>query len=161
MRKPAFLNIFIFAFILFFLMPFCSAVVISQGDSIVKADIVRSTYAINGSGIKIGVISDGIDSLSLMQKMGELPSGVTVLSNKNGGDEGTKMLQIIHDIAPGAQLFFHDSGVSPREFNEAINALISAGCQIICDDVNWIADPVFEDGETSTYINDLNLENRS
>ena len=60
----------------------------------------------NGSGVKVGVLSDGVASLSISQAKGSL-GDVTVLSGQTGdGDEGTAMLEIIHAIAPSAKLYF-------------------------------------------------------
>ena len=160
MEKAIYLKIFSIAFIILLIIPGAIAIVISKGDSVVKADQVRSIYGVDGYGVKVGVISDGVDSLPLIQQMGELPSDVTVLSNQNDGDEGTMMLQIIHDIAPGAQLYFHDSGTSPKDFNLAIDALLAAGCQIICDDISFTNDPVYEDGVSAAHIQKLIHGNR-
>lgn len=59
---------------------------------------------------------------------------MNILSNTFGGDEGTAMLEIGHDLAPGAELYFHDCGEDLIAFNQAIDELIAAGCNIICDD---------------------------
>ena len=65
----------------------------------------------NGTGVKIGVLSDGVEYLAEAQASGDLGS-VTVLPGQQGlGNEGTAMLEIIHDVAPGAELFFA-SGVN-------------------------------------------------
>src|SRR5262249_62127136 len=55
----------------------------SEGDVAHQADLARTTYGINGSGVKIGVMSDGVDSLAALQGAGDLPS-VTVLSGQAG-----------------------------------------------------------------------------
>jgi hypothetical protein len=54
------------------------------------------------------VLSTGIPSLSASQAAGELPD-VDVLPGQEGvsnDDEGTAMLEIVHDIAPNAALGF-------------------------------------------------------
>ena len=71
---------------------------------------------------------------------------MTVLRNEVGGDEGTAMLEIVHDIAPNASLSFHDCGWNVLEFNQAIDALADAGCRVIVDDIGWTDEPFFEDG---------------
>jgi len=53
----------------------------------------------------------------------------------DGLDEGRAMLQLIHDLAPGAQLFFHTAIEGPQDFADGINALAEAGCDVIVDDI--------------------------
>lgn len=126
--------------------------VVTAGDSILKAAQTRSTYGVDGTGIKIGVISNGVDHLSTAIAKGDLPSSVSVLSNTCSGDEGTAMLEIIHDIAPGAKLYFHDCGTNALAFNRSIDDLIAAGCDMICDDIGWISEPFFEDGIVAQHV---------
>ena len=45
------------------------------------------------------------------------------------------MLEIIHDLAPGAQLYFATAFTSITSFAQNIRALRAAGCDIIVDDV--------------------------
>ncbi|WP_440951531.1 S8 family serine peptidase [Methanococcoides sp. FTZ1] len=126
--------------------------VVTEGDSIHRTDIVRADYSQDGSGIKIGVISDGVDSLAISQSTGDLPTNVIVLSNEIGGDEGTAMLEIIHDMAPGAELYFHDMGNDVLAFNSAIDSLVDEGCTVIVDDIGWILEPFFEDGVVASHV---------
>ena len=126
--------------------------VTSEGDAILQADDVRAQTGTDGSGIKVGIISNGVDSMSSAVATGDLPSDVTVLSNAIGGDEGTAMLEIVHDLAPGAQLYFHDAGDNVIAFCNAIDALVSAGCDVICDDVSWVTEPFFEDGTIAQHV---------
>ena len=119
--------------------------VTSAGDSVLKADSARSIFGINGSGSKIGVMSDGVDHLADSVASGDLPSGVQVLKN-DAGDEGTAMLEIIHDLAPGANLAFYTGFISSSDMVAGIGALQSAGCNIIVDDIGWYDQPKFEDG---------------
>ncbi|AKB18126.1 MULTISPECIES: PGF-pre-PGF domain-containing protein [unclassified Methanosarcina] len=128
---------------------------VSKGDSILNASSLRGLYGINGTGIKIGIISDGVDSLKDAQATGDISSDVHVLSNKVGGNEGTNMLEIIHDIAPGAELYFHDCGNNRLEFNGAVDALVNEGCTVICDDIGWLAEPFFEDGIVADHVKEV------
>ena len=65
------------------------------------------------------------------------------------------MLEIIHDLAPGAQLAFY-SPVSSADMVVGIGAL-AAGCRIIVDDVTFSSERKFEDGpialETRAFVN--------
>ncbi|OPZ74583.1 MAG: Extracellular serine protease precursor [Firmicutes bacterium ADurb.Bin456] len=126
--------------------------VTSEGDSIHRSDLVRAWFGQDGAGIKIGVISDGVDNWTAARNSGDLPAGLKVLSNKTGGDEGTAMLEVIHDLAPGAELYFHDCGNNKVAFNQAITNLADAGCSIICDDIGWVREPFFEDGIVASHV---------
>lgn len=131
-----------------------SGSVVTQGDAVHRTSDVRSTFSQNGTGINVGIISDGVTNRASSQATGDLPpdgSGLTVLS-AGSGDEGTAMLEIVYDMAPGADLFFHDAGANTIEFNNAITNLVNAGCHIVCDDIGWIAQPFFEDGSVATHI---------
>jgi hypothetical protein len=132
--------------------------VVTEGDSIHQTKTVRDTYGYDGTGIKIGVISNGVDSRASAQATGDLPLdgvGLTVLSNSYGGDEGTAMLEIIYDMVPGAELYFHDLGGNVTSFISAIDNLVNAGVDIICDDVAWVNQPYFEDGIVAQHIDSL------
>lgn len=128
---------------------------VSEGDLILKSSSLRESYGVNGTGIKIGIISDGVDNLKDAQATGDVPSDAHILSNSAGGNEGTNMLEIIHDIAPEAELYFHDCGSSRLEFNRAVDALVNEGCVIICDDIGWLSEPFFEDGIVADHIKEV------
>jgi uncharacterized repeat protein (TIGR02543 family) len=127
----------------------------TQGDSLLKTDLVRAQTGVTGAGIKVGIISDGVDHWTTARDTGDLPSDLTVLSNSVGGDEGTAMLEIVYDMVPDADLYFHDCGSSTLDFNDAIDSLVSAGCNVICDDIGWIAQPFFEDGIVAQHVNSV------
>ncbi|MCB0686138.1 MAG: S8 family serine peptidase, partial [Saprospiraceae bacterium] len=143
--------------------------VTSQGDAAHQADLVRSTLNVDGSGVKIGVLSDSYDQLApgvgaaSDVLSGDLPGpgnpngytqSVQVLSDYPGGtDEGRAMLQIIHDLAPGAELFYATAFGSEADFAQAILNLRNAGCDIIVDDVSYLGEPVFQDGIIAQAVN--------
>lgn len=109
---------------------------------------------ITGSGIKIGIVSDGVEDISEAVDSGALPEGVHVLSPGNG-TEGTVILEVVHKVSPGAELYFHSAGSNKLEFNRAVDTLIAEGCQIICDDVGWPDEPFFEDGIVASHIKEV------
>jgi hypothetical protein len=126
--------------------------IVSQGDHAHAADVVRG-MGITGSGIKVGVLSDGVSSLAAEQAAGHLPA-VTVLSGQAGsGDEGTAMLEIVHALAPNAQLYFATAFSGEAGMATNIQALKSAGCSVIVDDVTYFAEGVFEDGPVAQAVN--------
>ncbi len=120
--------------------------VLTAGDTILSAHHARANFNTTGAGQKVGVLSDGVTHLSTAQASQDLPASVQVLNNRTGGDEGTALLEIVHDLAPGADLAFADNGVSAADFAHNILLLRDAGAKIICDDVLYLLEPAFEDG---------------
>lgn len=129
-----------------------TGLVTTEGDEIHRTYDVRTKHRQSGSGVKVGIISDGVDHWTDARDSGDLPAGLNVLSNTHGGDEGTALLEIVHDMVPDADLYFHDCGNNRLAFNGAIDALVTAGCDVICDDVGWIAEPFFEDGIIASHL---------
>lgn len=118
--------------------------VTTAGDVLHNGPQARSApLGLDGSGIRVGVISDGVSNLASAQGSGDLPPAVNVLM-PGTGDEGTAMLEIVHDLAPGASLDFCAAGSNKIAFGNSIAALHAAGCNVICDDVGWYDDPFFE-----------------
>jgi hypothetical protein len=118
----------------------------SEGDVAHRAFDARGTFHVDGTGIKIGVLSDGVTNLAASQALGDL-GPVTVLPGQTGsGDEGTAMLEIIHDLAPGAQLYFATAFSGITSFAQNIRDLRTAGCDIIVDDVFYFVETPFQDG---------------
>ncbi|MDP6523855.1 MAG: YDG domain-containing protein [Kiritimatiellia bacterium] len=113
-----------------------------------RADTARTTYSVDGSGVSVGVLSDSVESLAALQGTGDLPAGVTVLSGQagSGSSEGTAMLEIVYDVAPGASLYFATAFSGQAQFAQNILDLQTAGCDVIVDDVGYFAEYVFQDG---------------
>lgn len=127
----------------------------TQGDTAHRADQVRA-LGINGAGIRVGVLSDGVNALAAQQMAGELPATVTVVPGQAGnGDEGTAMLEIIHDLAPGADLFFARGGGGPANMANNITTLAGApyNCDIIVDDIFYTNVGVFQDDVIAQAVN--------
>ena len=66
-----------------------------------------------------------------------------------GSSEGSAMMEIVHDMAPGARLYFASAyNYGPTGFADNIRALRSTyGCDVIVDDVEYDDEPPFQDGE--------------
>ncbi len=130
-----------------------SGIAYDKGDSSMYSDFVRGGYNISGKGVKVGVMSDSYNTkfgnpAALDVLNGDLPDSVEVLKEYpgKGGDEGRAMLQIVHDIAPGAKLAFRTGFVSAGDMAEGIKELQQAGCNVIVDDVTFMTEPFFKDG---------------
>ena len=61
-------------------------------------------------------------------------------------DEGRAMMQVVHDVAPGAKLAFHTAVESEADFANGIQALATGGAKVIADDVTYFDEPVYQDG---------------
>ncbi|MBB2947776.1 subtilisin-like proprotein convertase family protein [Actinoplanes lutulentus] len=134
--------------------------VISEGDRTHAADTARTRYKVTGTGVKVCALSDGVDSLAQSQSTGDLPADVDVLTGQEGsGDEGTAMLEIIHDLVPNAQLGFATAFTSEVSFADNIRALrFTAGCDIIVDDVVYYHESPFQDGLPAQAVNDVTAD---
>jgi hypothetical protein len=118
-----------------------------------------------GAGIKVGVLSDSFNDLggaAADEADGALPpaSQIQVLSDlaSGGTDEGRAMLQIIHDIAPGASLAFATADGGEQSFAQNILALAADGCKVICDDVSYFDEPFFQNGVVAQAIQTVEAE---
>ena len=127
-----------------------------EGDIAHRADEARQVFAIDGTGVNIGVLSDSIDYLTNAQAAGDLPL-VTVLPGQggSGSGEGTAMLEIVHSLAPGASLFFATAFAGTASFAQNIRDLQAAGCRIIVDDVLYYNESPFQDGPIAQAVNDV------
>ncbi|MGA2287494.1 S8 family peptidase, partial [Bradyrhizobium sp.] len=131
----------------------------------VQQALDESGLSVNGSGIKVGVISDSFNDLggaAADEADGALPtaSNIDVIKDlpSGGTDEGRAMMQVIHDIAPGASLAFYTADESEQDFANGILALAAAGCKVICDDVAYYDEPFFQNGVVAQAIQTVEAE---
>ncbi len=135
-----------------------------QGDGALRAAAARARFGVDGTGVRVGILSDSFHedlggelegsgcarqlSGSSPQFSGDLPPDVVVLDNgpPRSGDEGAAMGEIIHDIAPGAALLFASAYPDEATFAEAIDMLAGCGADVLADDVIFFAEPMFQDG---------------
>src|SRR5262249_41109368 len=75
-----------------------------------------------------------------------------------GSDEGRAMMQIIHEIAPGASFAFYTAFGSEQDFANGILALAAAGCKVIVDDVGYFDEPFFQNGVVAQAIKTVEAE---
>ena len=131
----------------------------SQGYISHTANQVLSTLGRDGTGVKVGVMSDSVDALSTLIGTGDLPPGTVVLPGQSGNpgtSEGTAMMEIVHDLAPGAQLYFATAFGGVASFAANIRALrFTYHCDIIVDDVTYFNEGVFQDGPIAQAVNDV------
>jgi hypothetical protein len=149
--------------------------VTSGGDSAQRSGLARRQFGLNGKGIKVGALSDSYNQL-----IGERGSVITGdlpgPENPNGykkpvqvlediepfeqatSDEGRAMLEIIHDVVPGAELAFHTAFQGQAGFANGIIALKDSGCNVIVDDVFYYAEPYFQEGIIAQAVNQVAKE---
>ncbi|MCB1032710.1 MAG: hypothetical protein KDD47_02620, partial [Acidobacteria bacterium] len=97
--------------------------VITEGDVAHRADTARTTFGLDGTGVMACAMSDSVDALADLQASGELPPGVLVLPGQSGNpgtSEGTALLEILHDLAPGADLGFATGQGGPSQMAQNI-----------------------------------------
>ncbi len=137
--------------------------VTSQGDRAILADVARNTLGITGNGVTVGVISDSYNCLGgagAAKAAGDLPGAIAVIESpeqdqrcgEKDDDEGRAMMEILHDVAPGAGLAFHTFRGGQAAFADAIRTLTAAGAEVIVDDTTNLAEPMFQDGPVAQAV---------
>ena len=142
----------------------------TQGDTTIKADAVRDRFgqavSIDGTGVKIGVISDSYNANAAAAQHdishGDLPNDVQLLGpllQVPGTDEGRAMLQIIHDIAPKAKLAVSTGSLGAGPFARTICRwppnLAGGKCDVIVDDLTFLTEPFQSDGIVAQTVNEV------
>lgn len=100
-------------------------------------------------------------SINILEEAGAGPTGTGLCSydptyDLPDGDEGRAMMQIVHDVAPGAKLAFYTAVNSEADMANGIQALAGAGAKIIADDVTYFDEPFFQDGLIAQAIDTVN-----
>jgi hypothetical protein len=161
--------------------------VVSEGVTQLNVPPAREApFEVEGEGIAVGVLSDSLNqateaisggavatklpqdvlSKDLPGKRNTCPGQSTAvedLRDYEGGeasfDEGRAMLQIVHDMAPSAELAFNSAFNGELAFAEGIEDLAKpvieggAGSQVIVDDVGYFEEPFFQDGPVAVAVN--------
>jgi subtilisin family serine protease len=144
----------------------------TQGDVAIGADKARQLFNVDGSGVTVGVISDSFNNLGGAEAdvaSGDLPSGIRVLQDfpSGGEDEGRAIMQLIHDVAPGANFLFHTPSTSDSlstitaDYANAIRKLTDAGAKVIVSDIGDPLDPMFQDGIVAQTIDSVVFKGNS
>jgi hypothetical protein len=111
-----------------------AGLVTSEADALLHMDQLRA-QGFRGGGVRVGVISTGVVNLASYQSAGLLPAGIYVSKNTAGSlDEGSWMLELVHQHAPDAVLGFCDA--VDLDFNACIQDLGNTfHADIIVDDI--------------------------
>ncbi len=133
--------------------------VVTEGDVTLGVDTAREALKVSGVGVTVGVLSDGVDSLAASVATGDLPADVQVLPGQaGGGNEGTAMLEIVHDLAPKAKLAFGTANNGVDGFADNIRALRAAGADVIVDDVLYFVESPFQDGTIARAVREVTAD---
>jgi subtilisin family serine protease len=151
-----------------------AGLVTTQGDRALRADGARKRFDVDGTGVRVGVLSDSFDCATGPVFAGQmftraaddvasndLPVDIHVLEDLSATpsdacfDEGRAMMQIIHDLAPGAALSFHTALRGQDDFAQGILRLADDGAQVIVDDVGIFSEPMFESGVIGRAVNQV------
>ncbi len=163
--------------------PVCpSGEVVSEGDQQLNAAKAREELLVDGSGVKVGILSDSFDQATEAadgsgpiathaledEESGDLPgpaaspctnqSPVEVLDEEEElegegpSDEGRAMVQIVHDLAPGASIDFASAFNGETAFAANIGELAEAEADVIADDVFYLEEPFFQDGPIAVAV---------
>ncbi|HEY2479696.1 MAG TPA: S8 family serine peptidase [Solirubrobacterales bacterium] len=158
--------------------------VISQGLAQLNVPAARAAFGARGAGETIGVLSDTFNKATTAIGGGTIASHAhqDEVSNDLPGpasgcvgqqvpvrviadgptaeatDEGRAMLQVVHDLAPHAELAFATAYSTELEFAHNIERLAEpvgaggAGADVIVDDVGYFGEPFFQDGPIADAI---------
>lgn len=161
-----------------------AGIAVTQGDTQLHAAEARASAEVDGSGVTVGILSDSFDKATEAAdesgpietheaedvESGDLPgaaspcpgetANVNVLDDPDsqGEDEGRAMAQIVHDLAPKANLAFATAFISETSFAENIELLAKpvgeggAGANVIADDVTYPTEPFFQEGVVGNAV---------
>jgi Subtilase family len=150
----------------------CFGAATSEGDLQLNAMAARDGFEVDGSGVKVGILSDSFnrDLSADTRESADIASGdlpgtgnpcgytapVQILDDSEAGgeDEGRAMAQIVHDLAPGAEIAFASAFGGELSFAENIKKLSEAGASVIADDVFYTEEPFFQDGPVAVAVDE-------
>jgi subtilisin family serine protease len=168
--------------------------VVSEGVTQLNAQKAREEFNDEGEGITVGVLSDSLNQANEAVSGGnvaskepkdiftkDLPGKRNTCPGQGNAvedlqdyerepgaeepfDEGRAMLQIVHDMAPKAELAFNSAFNGELAFAAGIENLAKpiseggAGAKVIVDDVGYFEEPFFQDGPVAAAVNKVTGE---
>ncbi len=151
----------------------CFGAATTEGDQQLRTALAREEFEVDGSGVGVGILSDSFDQDKSADthepkdvETGDLPgpgnpcgwtTPVNVLddSEAKGEDEGRAMAQIVHDLAPGAELSFATAFTGIPAFADNVEALAATGAKAIVDDVTYFEEPFFQEGPVGVAVSNV------
>lgn len=157
-----------------------SGVAVSEGDAQLRAAEARAAFGVDGTGVTVGILSDSFNRDASADtneaedvESGDLPGSAntcpgqatpvdTTLDDYEPGseepaaeDEGRAMAQIVHDLAPGAEISFATAFTGLTAFAGNVEALAAAGAKVIADDVSYFEEPFFQEGPVGVAVSNV------
>ena len=137
----------------------------NQADYCLHTNQVRAARptGYDGTGWRIGVMSDSYDALggaAAGVAAGELPANVQIIQDRGAGqgtDEGRAMIELIHDLAPGAGKVFSAVFRGEADFADQMLRLADptlGNCKILVDDIAYLGEPMFQDGVVAQAVDE-------
>ncbi len=138
--------------------------VLTQGDAILQANVMRAAQGVDGTGVRVGVLSDGAEGLPASQGSGDLPLAVDTTTcaviasapfgepanatDVGAGAEATAMAEIVHDLAPGAQIMIGYFGLNVStattlDYMAAVSCLDQFN-DVVVDDIASFNDGLYD-----------------
>lgn len=146
----------------------CPTGIVSEGDGIHNGPSARVDHGADGSGVKVGIISDSYNALggaATNVANGELPGATNPCGHVTpvqivkeipdlsvGVDEGRAMSQIVHDLAPGAPLAFASAAGGEVAMANQVKALGTAGAKVIVDDIGYFSESPFQESAVDAAV---------
>jgi subtilisin-like proprotein convertase family protein len=131
----------------------------SEGGKAHGADRARKLYNADGTGVTIGVLSDSDDGREQSITTGDLPASTITIPGQDGrpgSGEGTAMMEIVHDVAPGADIVFATAFNSPESFADNIRRLrFEYHCDVIVDDIIYFFESPYQDDIIAQAVEDV------
>lgn len=137
----------------------------TEGDVAHRGSLARAVGGgsplLKGAGVKVGIISDSINQVGSKvagsQATGDLPGlgFVQVLLDDTGSviDEGRAMAEIVYDEVPGVdRLIFSSGTLGAASKADSINNLVDMGVDVIADDIFYLGEPMFQDGQIAQAV---------
>lgn len=119
--------------------PHETVAVTSQGVGITGAEDMQA-LGMSAAGVKLGIIDLGFTSYTKAQTSGDLPASLNIIdytgTGTGGTNHGTQVAEIVHDMAPGAELYLAKVGTA-TQLQQAVNDMATAGVKVINHSVAW------------------------
>jgi len=136
--------------------PHQAVAVTSEGVGISGADDMQ-VLGNGGEGVKVGIIDLGFASYTSAQASGDLPANLSIVDYTGTGiggiNHGTNVAEIVHDMAPGAELYLAKVNTT-LQLEQATNDMLAAGVKIINHSVAWFGAAFYDGTGTLCDITD-------